>query len=184
MTRRELLERIGDRRGGRRARPDRRRLHAGSAAQPVAVHGRVGCRGDPRACSAAAATATPAPTPVPSPEAELIVYNWLDYIGEDVIQSFEEKYPVKVKYELFDDIEVAYEKLGDDGDGYDISFPIGVDVPRFVEAGTLLKLDQSLLPNLVNLGPAVGGPRVRPGQPATRSRMCGGRPASATTRRR
>ena len=106
---------------------------------------------------------TPEPTPVPSPESELIVYNWLDYIGEDVIPSFEEKYPVKVKYELFDDIEVAYAKLGQDGAGYDISFPISVDVPRFVAAGTLIELDQSLLPNIVNLGPQWTDPGYDPG---------------------
>src|SRR4029079_17173041 len=89
---------------------------------------------------------------MPTPESERIVYNWLDYIGEDVIPSFEEKYPVKVKYELFEDIEVAYTKLGDDGNGYDISFPTSVDIPRFREAGTIRKLEKSLIPNLVNLG--------------------------------
>ena len=72
-----------------------RRPSAPSVAAPTAP---------PSASAAAAATPTPEPTPVPPPESELIVYNWLDYIGEDVIPSFEEKYPVKVKYELFDDI--------------------------------------------------------------------------------
>ena len=109
MTRRELLERIGVVGAAVAlapivaacARPARhRRPAAPSVAAPPPR----------RAPSAAAATATPEPTPVPSPEAELIVYNWLDYIGEDVIPSFEEKYPVKVKYELFDDIEVAYDE--------------------------------------------------------------------------
>jgi len=113
--------------------------------------------------TAAVATPTPQPTPVPTPESELVVYNWLDYLGEDVIPSFEEKYPVKVKYELFDDIEVAYAKLGQDGSGYDVSFPISVDVPRFREAGTLLKLEQSLLPNLVNLGAQWTDPGYDPG---------------------
>ena len=132
----------------------------------IAVRGAIGrsaVRRAPSASAAAAATPTPEPTPVPSPESELIVYNWLDYIGEDVIPAFEEKYPVKVKYELFDDIEVAYAKLGQDGAGYDISFPISVDVPRFVAAGTLIELDQSLLPNLVNLGPEWTDPGYDPG---------------------
>ncbi|OGO52968.1 MAG: hypothetical protein A2Z32_07930 [Chloroflexi bacterium RBG_16_69_14] len=100
---------------------------------------------------------------MPSPEAELVVYNWLDYIGEDVIPSFQEKYPVKVKYELFDDIEVAYAKLGQDGSGYDISFPTSVDIPRFRAAGTLLKLEKSLIPNIVNLGPEWADPGYDPG---------------------
>ena len=121
----------------------------------------------PAASTGAVATATPAPTPVPTPEPELNVYNWLDYIGEGVIESFEEKYPVKVNYELFDDIYAAYEKLGDDGNGYDVSFPIGVDVPAFREAGTLMKLDHSLIPNLVNLGPEWTNPGYDPGNEFT-----------------
>ena len=117
----------------------------------------------PAATAAAVATPTAVPTPIPDPEPELNVYNWLDYIGDGVIESFEEKYPVKVNYELFDDIYAAYEKLGDDGNGYDVSFPIGVDVPSFREAGTLMKLDQSLIPNLVNLGPEWSNPGYDPG---------------------
>jgi spermidine/putrescine transport system substrate-binding protein len=141
--------------------------------QLLVACGRAGSSGTPTPATPApattgpstAATAAPsvAPTPVPEPEAELNVYNWLDYIGEGVIESFEEKYPVKVNYELFDDIYAAYEKLGDDGNGYDVSFPIGVDVPAFREAGTLMKLDHSLIPNLVNLGPEWTDPGYDPG---------------------
>ena len=112
--------------------------------------------------SGAAATATPEPTPVPTPESQLVIYNWLDYMGKDVIPSFEEKYPVKVKYTTFDDIEVAYAKLGHDGNGYDISFPTSVDVPRFREGGVIRKLDHSLLPNLVNLGAEWANPGYDP----------------------
>jgi spermidine/putrescine transport system substrate-binding protein len=100
---------------------------------------------------------------VPSPEAELNVYNWLDYIGEGVIESFEEKYGVKVNYDLFDDIYAAYEVLGDDGGGYDVSFPIGVDLPDFIARGVVQPLDHSLIPNLVNLGAEWADPGYDPG---------------------
>ena len=133
---------------------------AGSSATPAAATPPPATTGPTSATSAAPSVA---PTPVPPPEAELNVYNWLDYIGEGVIDSFEEKYPVKVNYELFDDIYAAYEKLGDDGNGYDVSFPIGVDVPAFREAGTLMRLDLSLIPNLVNLGPEWANPAYDPG---------------------
>jgi spermidine/putrescine transport system substrate-binding protein len=141
--------------------------------QLLVACGRAGSSGTPTPATPPPATTGPsvaattapsvAPTPVPEPEAELNVYNWLDYIGEGVIESFEDKYPVKVNYELFDDIYAAYEKLGDDGNGYDVSFPIGVDVPAFREAGTLMKLDHSLIPNLVNLGPEWTNPGYDPG---------------------
>ncbi len=133
---------------------------AGSSASPAAATPAPATTGP---STAATLAPTAAPTPVPPPEAELNVYNWLDYIGEGVIESFEDKYPVKVNYELFDDIYAAYEKLGDDGNGYDVSFPIGVDVPSFREAGTLMKLDLSLIPNLVNLGPEWANPAYDPG---------------------
>jgi spermidine/putrescine-binding protein len=110
---------------------------------------------------------TAAPTPVPEPEAELNIYNWLDYIGDGVIESFEAKYPVKVNYDLFDDIYAAYDKLGADGGGYDISFPIGVDVPGFIQTGTLRQLDKSLLPNIVNLGAEWADPGYDPGNTFT-----------------
>ena len=115
----------------------------------------------PTGVPAATTTAT-APTPVPSPESELFVYNWTDYIGEDVVPSFEAKYGVKVTYDFFANTDEAYAKLGDDGGGYDVSFPISVDVPSFIARGALLELDMSLLPNIVNLGPEWANPGYDP----------------------
>ncbi len=114
------------------------------------------------AASAAAATPTPEPTPVPSPESELFVYNWTEYIGEDVIPKFEEKYGIKVTYDFFSNTDEAYAKLGDDGGGYDVSFPISVDIPAFREKGALLTLDKSLLPNIKNLGAEWANPGYDP----------------------
>ena len=153
ITRRELLERISVLGAAVALAPIVAACSsAGASASPSAAPPTTAPTAAAATPSTAAATATPAPTPQPSPESELVVYNWLDYIGEDVIPMFEEKYPVKVKYELFDDIEVAYTKLGQDGNGYDVSFPTSVDIPRFRAAGTIRKLEHSLLPNLANLG--------------------------------
>jgi spermidine/putrescine transport system substrate-binding protein len=133
---------------------------AGSAASPSA---RPSAAAPSAAAPSAGPSETAAATPVPSPEAELNVYNWLDYIGEGVIESFEEKYGVKVNYDLFDDIYAAYEVLGDDGAGYDVSFPIGVDMPDFIARGVVRPLDLSLIPNLVNLGAEWADPGYDPG---------------------
>lgn len=154
VTRRQLLDSIA-------------RLGAAAALAPVVAACTGGASQSPSTAPSTAPStepsSEPSPTAVPEPEAELNVYNWLDYIGEGVIESFEAKYPVKVNYELFDDIYAAYEKLGDDGNGYDVSFPIGVDVPAARDAGKLLKLDQSLLPNLKNLGAEWTDPGYDPG---------------------
>lgn len=109
------------------------------------------------------ATPTPAPTPVPKPESELFIYNWTDYLADEVIDSFEAQYGVKVTQDFFNNTEEAYAKLGDDGGGYDLSFPINVDIPDFIARGSLLELDKSLLPNIVNLGAEWTNPLYDPG---------------------
>ncbi len=147
LSRRDLLERIG-------------RMGAAAALAPVIAACTGGGATTPPSASAAAPTAPPStgptaspePTPVPSPEGELFIYNWTDYIGEDTIPSFEEKYKVKVTYDFFSNTEEAYAKLGNDGGGFDLSFPISVDIPAFVAKNALLPLDKSLLPNIKNLG--------------------------------
>jgi spermidine/putrescine-binding protein len=159
LTRRDLLERIA-------------RMGAAAALAPViAACTGSGASSAPSASSAGSAappasnapSASAGPTPVPEPEAELFIYNWTDYIGEDTIPSFEEQYGVKVTYDFFSNTEEAYAKLGSDGGGYDLSFPISVDIPAFVEKGALLPLDKSLLPNIGNLGAEWADPGYDPG---------------------
>src|SRR3954454_15950301 len=52
---------------------------------------------------AAAPTATPSPTPPPVPEKDLHIWNYAEYMGEDVIPSFKEK--IKKDYNV--DIKVT-----------------------------------------------------------------------------
>ena len=106
---------------------------------------------------------SPSPTPQPTPEKELFIYNWTDYIGEDVVPSFEAKYGVTVTYDFFSNTDEAYAKLGDDGGGYDISFPISVDIPDFISRGALVALDKTLIPNIANLGTEWADPGYDPG---------------------
>ncbi len=137
---------------------------AGTAAPASQVASTPGPTPAPLASGETPAPATePPPTPVPQPESELYVYNWTEYIGEDTIPSFEEKYGVKVTYDFFGNTDEAYAKLGNDGGGYDLSFPISVDIPAFVAKGALLELDMSLLPNIGNLGAEWADPGYDPG---------------------
>ncbi len=157
LTRRVLLERIG-------------RLGAGVALAPVLA----ACTGGAATASPTSAPttapsasggtdATPAPTPVPEPEAELFVYNWADYMGEDVVPSFEAKYGVKVTYDFFDNYDTMYARVGQNGGGFDVTFPTSVDIPAFVERGLVQPLDLSLIPNIVNLGAEWADPGYDPG---------------------
>lgn len=158
VSRRELLERIGT-------------VGAAAALAPIVA----ACTGSgapgsaPPAASQAPSSAGPTAAPsastaaAPSPEAELYIYNWVDYLAQEVVDSFEEQYGVKVTQDFFSNTEEAYAKLGDDGGGYDISFPISVDVPSFIERGAIIELDKSLLPNIVNLGKEWTDPGYDPG---------------------
>lgn len=163
LTRRELLDRIG-------------RFGAAAALAPViAACSSVAGSASPAPSASASATAAASasgsptaspsvePTPVPTPESELFIYNWTEYIADTTIPSFEEKYGVKVTYDFFSNTDEAYAKLGNDGGGYDISFPISVDIPAFVAKGALIELDKSLIPNLVNLGKEWADPAYDPG---------------------
>jgi spermidine/putrescine transport system substrate-binding protein len=117
----------------------------------------------------AAPTATPAPTPVPVPESELHIWNYAEYMGEDVIPSFEEKilkdYKVKIKVssDFFDTYEGMYARVTAGQTGFDITFPTSTDIPGLVTINKILPLDLSLIPNKVNLAPEWSNPGYDPG---------------------
>jgi spermidine/putrescine transport system substrate-binding protein len=106
---------------------------------------------------------TPEPTPVPEPEAELFVYNYDEYIAEDTIPSFEDKYGIRVTYDVFTNYDEMTTKISTGNSGYDITFATGVDVPGFLARNLVQPLDLSLIPNLVNLGPEWQNPAYDPG---------------------
>ena len=88
-------------------------------------------------------------------EAVLNVYNWSDYIAEDTIANFEAATGIKVNYDVYDNNEIVDAKLLAGNSGYDIVVPSGNFLERQIQAGLILPLDKSKLPNLVNLDPAV-----------------------------
>jgi len=130
---------------------------AGGAMMPLLAACGGGATSSPAAAPATGtpppATSTPSaePTPAPTPEGELYVYNYADYIGEETIPSFEEKYGIKVTYDFFDTYETMTAKISGGNSGYDITFATSVDVPGFLARKLVQPLDLSLIPNVVNL---------------------------------
>jgi spermidine/putrescine-binding protein len=114
----------------------------------------------PAGTTTAEATQPPAPTAVPSPEDKLFVYNWDQYIGEDTVAKFQDKYGIEVTYDNFPDEATQIGQLQKDGKGggYDVSYPASTWIPSFVESGLIAKLDHSLIPNLKNLSAAWQSP--------------------------
>ena len=87
-------------------------------------------------------------------EKVLNVYNWSDYIADDAVKNFEERYGIKVNYDVFDSNELVETKMLAGSSGYDIVVPSSQFMERQVKAGVFAKLDKSLLPNISNLDPA------------------------------
>lgn len=86
----------------------------------------------------------------------LKLYNWGEYIGDDIISSFEKEYDVRVINEYFDSNEMMYTKL-QGGDAYDIIIPSDYMIERLIKEGMLQPLDKSQLSNLGNLHDSVVG---------------------------
>ncbi len=149
MTRRALLSRIAAAGATVALAPI---LAACAAATPSGSPIRSATAAASAADGSPSMAASASPTPASSPEGELFIYNWADYLGDDVIPSFEKRYKVKVTQDFFDNYDTMRAKIGQNGGGYDIIFPSSVDVPAFVKRGLLQPLDQVLIPNKTNLG--------------------------------
>ncbi|HEY8169137.1 MAG TPA: extracellular solute-binding protein, partial [Candidatus Limnocylindrales bacterium] len=108
-------------------------------------------------------TASADPTPVPSPESELFIYNYAEYMDPEIIKQFEEQHGVKVTETYFDSYDVMYPRVQQGNTGFDITFPTDTDVPGLVEAGRILPLDLSLIPNVKNLAAEWMDPDYDPG---------------------
>ena len=148
--------------------PDRGRLRCiaplpppTSAPTPAAD----GCaeHGGQRGGHGSRATATPQPTPAPTPEGELFVYNWADYIGDDTISDFEDKYGIKVTYDFFDTTTRMTAKISTGNSGYDVTFPTSIYVKGLLARNLVQPLDLSLIPNVANLAPEWQNPSYDPG---------------------
>ena len=86
----------------------------------------------------------------------LKLYNWGEYMGEDLISNFEKEFGVKVIVEYFDSNETMYTKL-QAGDSYDVLVPSDYMIERLIKEGMLQELDVSLIPNISNLAEGVRG---------------------------
>lgn len=83
----------------------------------------------------------------------LTIYNWGDYIDEELISLFEEETGIKVIYETFDSNEAMLTKIQQGGSHYDIAIPSEYMIEKMVQEDLLLPLDHQLLPNLKHIDP-------------------------------
>lgn len=101
------------------------------------------------------ATSTAASAPTTSQGGKVVnVYNWTEYISDQVLKDFTAETGIDVIYSTFDSNEAMYAKLKlMNGSGeYDVAFP-GTDfVDKMRKEGMLEPLDHAKLTNFGNLG--------------------------------
>ncbi|SCY30452.1 ABC transporter substrate-binding protein [Butyrivibrio sp. INlla14] len=86
------------------------------------------------------------------PNGKLYVYNWGEYIDEDVISEFEEEYGINVIYDMFETNEIMFAKLAQDNSAYDVVCPSDYMIQKLIENDMLKELDFSNIPNAKNIG--------------------------------
>ena len=117
-------------------------------ASAVVLLGACGQKSNTEPTVAAAANST-------GEEPVLNIYNWPDYISEDMIANFEKESGIKVNYQTFENNEMLHAKLMAGNSGYDIVVPGSVYAKPQIAAGMLQALDKAQIPNYANLDPAI-----------------------------
>lgn len=82
---------------------------------------------------------------------EVRVYNWSDYIDEDLLTQFEEETGYDLIYDVFDSNELLETKMLAGGSGYDVVVPSATFLQRQISVGAFQPLDYAQLPNAENL---------------------------------
>jgi len=83
------------------------------------------------------------------------VYNWSDLISAETLEAFTAATGIKVQYDTYDSDEVLETKLLTGGSGYDVVAPSATYLPHQIQAGVLMELDRTKIPNWSNLDPGL-----------------------------
>ena len=125
----------------------------GVAAVGISVAGGLASCGGPAGDGAAGGEA-----------AKLNFYNWDTYIGETTLADFNAATGIEVSMDLFSTNDELFAKLRAGNPGYDVIVPSNDFVARMIEAGMLMELDRTKIPNFNNLAPEYQDTDYDPGQ--------------------
>ena len=88
--------------------------------------------------------------------ARVVVFNWSEYMPQQVLEQFEKETGIQVVYSTYESNEAMYAKVKLlDASGYDVVFPSTYFVNRMRRENLLMPLDKNRLPNFKNLDPAL-----------------------------
>jgi len=87
---------------------------------------------------------------------KVVVYNWSEYIPQEVLDKFTKETGIKVVYSTFESNEAMYAKVKMlRGKSYDVVVPSGYFVDLMRKNNLLQKIDHAKLPNMNKLDPAI-----------------------------
>jgi spermidine/putrescine transport system substrate-binding protein len=84
---------------------------------------------------------------------ELSVYNWAEYIDDQILADYEEAFGVTIIYDTYASNEDLLSKLQAGATGYDVIFPSDYMVSQMIELGLLHEIDTGQLSNWGNMDP-------------------------------
>ncbi len=95
---------------------------------------------------------------------EVVVYNWSEYIPQEVLDQFTAETGIKVIYSTFETNEAMYAKIKlMQGKGYDVVVPSGYFLEQLRKENLIQELDHAKLANMVNLDPKMMDQAYDPG---------------------
>ena len=97
-------------------------------------------------------------------EPKLNFYNWDTYIGETTLGDFKTATGIDVKMDLFSTNDELFAKMKAGNAGYDVIVPSNDFVARMSQAGLLMPLDHSKIPNMKNINKDFLDPPYDPGR--------------------
>ncbi|MCD4715044.1 MAG: spermidine/putrescine ABC transporter substrate-binding protein [Clostridiales bacterium] len=81
----------------------------------------------------------------------LNVYNWGDYIDENIFEMFEEETGIEINYETYATNEEMYTKIKKGGTQYDLAIPSEYMIEKMIREEMLETIDLSKVPNFKNI---------------------------------
>ena len=82
---------------------------------------------------------------------EVNVYNWGEYIDEEIFEQFEEETGIKVNYTTYSDNESMYATLMNGSANYDVIIPSDYMISRLISEDALEPLNFDNIPNFANI---------------------------------
>ncbi len=91
------------------------------------------------------------------------VFNWEDYINEDVLDMFETETGIKVNMMNFTTNEDMLVKLRNSPQSFDVVFPSDYAIERMISEDLLAELNYANIPNIQNIDANLMNPEYDPG---------------------